>query len=62
MIVCKVVVACGIFITTMTLDGKVIKESDVNYLADFSESYKKECASPKAKYDRVLVDKSECVK
>lgn len=60
----QVAINAGIpFIITENVEGKLIKETKENYLADFSEGVKKFNLSGKPEdYKKVLIKKSECVK
>lgn len=51
------------FLTKESIEGVVLKEGDTKYLVDFRNGLKKypKTVSPHA-YDKVLIDKTDCVK
>jgi hypothetical protein len=47
--------------TKADVEGKVVKEGNSKYIVDFREGLKKFRALNRQNYDKVLVDKNECV-
>jgi hypothetical protein len=66
-VICSIALAInggGInFLVKEDTEGRILKESETKYLVDFSEGVTKfKLAGKPEDYNKVLVDKTECIK